>query len=123
MWHLATNLLDEIPLGVEGLEPIQRAVGSVEHGEFDLVSIPLAFMKIGKPVSSPQLDKIIERGAFLEVYHRGANSRSSPVEIGLGPAQHASSLFKLFLVDLNPRLDSASQASLLLKSSLEDGLL
>ena len=84
--HIAANLLDEIPLGVESLKPVQRAVGSVEGGKFYLVSIPLALMKIGKPVPSPQLNEVIEHRAVLEACHCGTNSRSGPVEISVGPA-------------------------------------
>ena len=44
MRHLAPDFLDEVPLGIEGVKPIQRAVGSVEGGILDLVSITLALM-------------------------------------------------------------------------------
>ena len=102
--HLAANLLDKVPLGVEGLEPIQRSIGSFDHGMRDLVPIPHALMVVGEPLLSLPRYKIIKRGAVFEISHRGADSRSGPVEIDLGPAQHASSLFKLSLEDLSPQL-------------------
>ena len=82
--HLAPDFLDEIPLRVEGTKPIQCAIGSVEGGKLDLVSITLALMKIGKPLPSLQFDEVIERGAVFEVSHRGADSYPSPVEVSLG---------------------------------------
>ena len=47
--HLAPDFLDEIPLGVEGLEPVQSAVGSVEGSKLDLVAVTLALLKVDKP--------------------------------------------------------------------------
>ena len=82
--ELAPNFFDKVPLGVEGLEFVQHAVGSVEGGKLDLVSITLALMKIGKPLPSLQFDEVIERGAVFEVSHRRADSYPSPVEVSLG---------------------------------------
>ena len=83
---LAPNLFDEVPLGVEDLELVQHAVGSVEGSKLDLIVATLALLKINEPLLSPQFDMVVERGAVLEIGHRRANSRSSPVEISLGPA-------------------------------------
>ena len=98
------NFLDKVPLGVEGLEPVQHAVGSVEGSKLDLIAVTLALLKIDEPLLSPQFDVVVERRAVLEVGNRGANSRSSPIEISLGPAKFASSRFQLSLEGLNPRL-------------------
>ena len=71
---------------MEGLELVQHAVGSVEGSKLDLITVTLALLKIDEPLLSPQFDMVVEHGAVLEIGHRGAYSRSSPVEISLGPA-------------------------------------
>ena len=108
---------------MEGLELVQHAISSVVGSKLEPIALTLALLKIDEPLLSPQFDMVVERGAVLEIGHRGANLRSSPVEIGLGSAKFALRRFQLSLEGLNPRLSRASQASLLLKGGLERRLL
>ena len=102
------NLIDEVLLGVEGLEFIQHTVGSIEGSELYLITVALTFLKIRDPLLSLQLDVIVKSGAIFVVSHRGANSGSSPVEISFGPAECATGSFELVLECLDPRLSCNS---------------
>ena len=50
MRDLTLDFFDKVPLGVEGLELVQHAVGSVEGSKLDLVAVTLALLKINKPL-------------------------------------------------------------------------
>ena len=51
--ELAPNFFDKVPLGVEGLEFVQHAVGSVEGGKLDLISVAQALVDIRYPLLPP----------------------------------------------------------------------
>ena len=123
MRELAPDFFDEVPLGVEGLELVQHAVGSIEGSKLDLIVITHALVKVGEPLLSLQLYEVIKRGAVLEIGHRGADSCPSLIEVSLGPTQFTPRLSQLSLEDLNPGLSHASQAPFLIKRGLVRRLL
>ena len=79
--ELARNFFDEVPLGVEGLEFVQHAVGSVGGGKLDLILLAQALVEIGDPLLSPQFDEIVKSGALLIIGHGGANSGTGTVKV------------------------------------------
>ena len=108
MWEIASNFFNEVPLGVEGLEFVQHAVGSVEGGKLDLISVAQALLEIGDLLLPPQLDMVVKSGAIFIVGHGEADSGPGTVKISLGPAKYASGSFELALECLDPRLSCYS---------------
>ena len=117
------DFFDKVPLGVEGLELVQHAVGSVEGSKLDLIAVALTLMKIKDPLLSPQFDEIVKSGALLIIGHGEADSGPGTVKVSLGPTECALGSFELALECLDPRLCHYSQALLLLERCLERCLL